>query len=474
MRGGKPTSFTQRLLLALLGYEMIEGVVRRFFSGESKEILIGKNVFILAIYVVAIAEFGPRLTRAVERFDNAFLLGLFSFAGVAIIRMVGSPASASAMVVSFSTYFLFFPILFISYYCAQISDDPGALWKQLRPLVYLVAAYGILQALTGFDTAAVEGADDALSGAGGFYRQAGGETVLVIGSTLYGGRLASFGALWVFISFGLLLVDLVRGRKFRYLSAAPIAASFVCIALGQNRTASISTVLTLAAMAIYIMFTSRSRNNVLRLTFAGIVIVALLVGFGWTLNRRSAALSTADMGTFLALASQSREYDVVGINSVTAATTIVSEQGYWGAGTGTIVPAFDAASSGGEAFDNLGAEGVLHRILYEMGVLGALLYILLFGRLLTLLYRKSKQLRLASRGPSLMLLSAAGVLIAYLTLSYKHYGFAQDATLQTFAFAFIGTALGAAQRAPAGLQYRAEVPTCNTWVAKIPVRPDLA
>jgi hypothetical protein len=67
--------------------------------------------------------------------------------------------------------------------------------------------------------------------------------------------------------------------------------------------------------------------------------------------------------------------------------------------------------------------------------------------LIYILARRARQLRRYDAGGALMLVAAAAMVFAYLVLGYKHEGFAQDATYQTYVFAFVGSVFGStAQR----------------------------
>jgi hypothetical protein len=324
-------------------------------------------------------------------------------------------------------------------------------WSLLRPLIIVVACYAIFQAATGFDTILnplTSNTDEAVAAAGGYYRNGGEGEVLVVGSTLYGGRLALYGSVWVIISLAMMLFNAARNRRLSPVDGLLVGGSLICVGLGQNRTALIATAAAAIVLLIYASSVFGFTSRLFRLGVVALPLAALvLLVFGWALNRNSARLSTTEVGEFLGQIADPDQYDVAGTNTLDGMKTIYQLQGFWGAGTGTLVPSFGPATDGATVFSEVGAEGIVLRLLYEFGVPGLIFYFLLFSRLIYILARRARQLRRYDAGGALMLVAAAAMVFAYLVLGYKHEGFAQDATYQTYVFAFVGSVFGStAQR----------------------------
>lgn len=440
--------FAKHLLLIFLSYEAIEGLARRFFSEQSQNLIIGKNLALAFLYLLVVLRYPTQISKIISKFDRTFMMLLFAFTSIILTRCIGSQAPFFDMVVSAGSYLLAFPIIFVAYLCSESDVDWSDLWRRLRPVIFLVAAYALLQAVTGFDTAASAGSigvNDAASTAGGVYRNAAGEEVLVLSSTLYGGRLGTFGAFWTLVTGLLLILDIKKGRSAGPWAGAAVVAAIVCLALGQNRTATLSTLAVAIALALYSAFTSTRASRMFQLGVAICIAASLSVFvFGWLLNRGSVALPTSDIEQFLSQAASPDQYDVVTGNSWNGAKEIYNSQGFWGAGTGTLVPAFETRVD--SPLIGLGAEGMDLRLLYELGIPGLAVFFALSMRLLYILIRAGIRIRRWDSAASISLFSGAGVLVTYLSLAHKHFGFAQDLTLQSYLFTFLGSVLASRRR----------------------------
>jgi hypothetical protein len=451
-------------LMLFMMYLAFEGLVRRSFPYYHLAILVAKDFILIPIYLGAFLSRRSRSLRLTQGVDSLFTLIIVAFLALAVIQLFNPRQDAPwiARLISLKTYFWYLPLIFVAYIWGAGEKQMLRPWRLVGAVVMPVAFYGLLQAATGWDTIRDLPDDSAIVAAaregGGFYRQGTRLQLMTVSSTLFHGRLGPFAMAWSVIGLGLLIYSVLAERRFRWYHLILFVSALVSLLIGNHRTAVLAV---LAAIVLEIGYLGKRIvvGRILRvILISALVVVVGVTGVLWVLGGSDVAVSKEQIADFLSGMIIPETYDVATVNIWRGLVAAFGEVGLWGLGTGSVVPGLQYISPDAiSPLSSIESESILHRLLFEFGVLGIVLYVVAFGRLAYRTLRVALKIRRSNLPVGAVIMSAFLLQVAYFVVSYKHHGFMQDPMLQTYVFVFTGYSLGlAVQLSPRGWRS-----TCN-------------
>ncbi len=443
------------LLLGFLIFLAFEGLARRISPSYQQWIYLAKDAILLPIYLGCYLEYSHRRRRQLRNLypKSSWVLFLLLVAVVSFQMLNPDNRGALLAFISFKIYFWYLPLILVA--CAWTQWDEKSIMtsREIYWIIVPVSLFAIFQVTTGWGTAYRE---DSIVATGGTYTRAiDAGTLVNISSTLFGGRLATFSAVWTLSLYTLFLYHINSVKRHRSLIIL-IMMSFTSLILGFNNTAMAATLL---GMVILTVFASSVHAFDISLgllrALMGVVILGLLVFVFWqfALQEKDSIITTAQMISFFGRLFSPAERLVVTRNVWQGIQASYAAVGFWGWGVGSLTQGadyVDPSLGGGYSFmHQTKSESILLRTLIELGVLGTIAFILAYLSLFWYLLRHALALRQSNSGVGIMVMGSTVVLLLFLVMAYKHHGFASDPTLQTYVYVWVGSGLGMIARGKA-------------------------
>jgi len=441
--------FWRQILLGFLIYLAFEGLVRRVFSSYQQWIYVGKDVVLLPVYIGCYLEFVRR--RRKYHLDlglNISWIFFVLFIAVILVQILNPNNRGFLLaIISLKVYLWYLPLILVAYVWARMDEQILEKLKGVYWIVVPVFLMAIFQAITGWGTAYYSQESIVATG-GTFTRAVQVGTLVNISSTLFGGRLATFSAVWTLIFYTLILYYIDNRGKKRLFTIL-FLVSFISLVFGFNNTALVSTliglvILSLFALSIHQFDISQKSLQMTVGIMAALFFVFIIIQLFF--SGQDTIISTDLIKSFFGRILLANQREVVTKNVWQGIQATYRAVGFWGWGTGSLTQGtdyVDPALAGGYSFmAQTRAESILLRTLIELGVIGTLVFVLSYLSLFWYLLQRAFLLRMYNPSVAIVVMGGCCVLLLYLMMAYKHHGFAGDPTLQAYVYVWVGIGLG--------------------------------
>ncbi len=429
----------RRGIYFVFGWLLLEDVVRRLLPGQPASIQLVKEVLLLWTYI---AFFVTRKTQGRLLWSPPFILSFLAFSGVVVVDAFNPEIPGLFVpVAGIRSYLWYVPLLWIGYYGFKSKLEMARFCRRLVFTAVPLAALGVIQYFLWDQLPPwllpLEGAHSIHAAA--FEYQ--GEIISFeskLPSSVFGSsfRFANFGLFLFFLGLGIsgwkVSYSKIRGKRFLRVC---VLASLVCIVVAGTRMAMLLTVLGLLLLVVEPVLTGRGgllmKRAWLRQILASLILCAAFLGVLQVFS---------DSGKFF-LYTTGGDVESHWEQFTRGQLPLVLKKAAWlGFGTGALSQGVTHIQGGDEAFElasreseGVGVEYGLAKVTWELGVLGLVVFLFLWGHIFLSIARYLRALR------GLQVRPLAAPLAAYLLLLFVaflkgHQYFGDGTTLVLYWF----------------------------------------
>ena len=389
----------RRGLYLLVGWILFEDFIRKYL-GNNMAIYFAKDALAIILYV---SFFRTRLAKRIEKFRIPFRIALLVFIWFGFLQMF-NPASPSIFygILGMKVYFLYVPLVFVGYAFMESEEELRRFFAFTCILILIVAGLGLAQSIIGPTFLNPSTLQEDIRDLSTLYRvtSSGARAYRPTSIFVSAGRFQDFLFVAWLISLGFCGYLLLRSRKHRALAfttaGVVAAASLMCASRGVFMW---NSGIALIVTAGFLWGASWRQGEVIRvmraiqrtLLFVGIALMLLLTIFPEELGSRLAVYSETLMPSSPAseLVQRTQTYPLQQLG-------FAFDHPRWpyGYGIGTttlggqyVMRIMHAPPTG------VGVENGYGNLVVELGIVGAILWIVLGLSISISAWRVVKELR---------------------------------------------------------------------------------
>lgn len=410
----------QTIVFLILGWLLVEDVIRRSISGQPVAIVFVKDILLLVAYSLFLVYLA---NHKIKVWKPPFLAPLLLFVLFVIINFSLS-GNLLIIALSFRSYLWYTPLLFLGYYLFKSREG---LFKFLQLISYTAVPLFLFAV---FQYAFWKKVDYPLfhpfrstNQFHTFYTSTAAIPIYRI-TSFFGDsqRFATISLFIFFISLGLYLINQKAPSLRRKLMLIPIISAYGSIILSGSRAAFGGSLIGIFIYFILCAFLAKKENfplikGLMRFVTVTTAIILILA----TLSYSGLTTASFQLSTFSALNKEYRSRFELETNALADNTKLLSKKG-------SILSSgyqYTSIPLTSDWIKSYSVESGISKIIYEMGFLGLALYCIFFGSLIYYVGRIIYKLK----GSNLNYFSIAVVVIIFLFL-FKfviHYGAGDDA-----------------------------------------------
>lgn len=438
----------QFIVYTLMIYMPFEGALRRLLPEIHQYVLLLKDAAVISLYIAHFFQGRTKIESSdvvIKKFELGCLAiyVLYALWNLYGLLNPGPEGVFLAALLGFKTNLLYLPLIVVGIRLATRREFglqrfiSGTAW----PLPIMLV-YGLLQVFSGFDTVEQGMEGEYVESTGGWVRHVGDAGwILVIGSTLTSGLLSPFTLIW-FVSLTSVFLSGLANRSLSTFRLGLFAVSSVLLMLlSINRTVIVSAVIALSVFIIW-NYSQITRRIGRKFIFA--IIVSILSTLAIL---QYAELVQFDYWYQMVMAIfEPHTRSAVTTELYQGVLNVLDYGGFTGIGLGFMTQGSQFVGLEPEIwrYGIYDTESVVHKMLLELGIIGAALFVVMFAGLLIFLLKLAWVLarnKLSTRVDNLCIGSFC-LLLVYLILGYKHHSFTSNATLQINVFLMVGIFIG--------------------------------